>query len=355
MAVIDIQDWPSALPTAAIDNVLNVMRHGVAPVGAHHQILGQRLNALLGRKKKVLFRKSIEAAQVSTSTGDVVTWVTAFHTGPITSELGIDYVYVSPLNANQSSNPYAYWATETGLAGTGTTAAAPKLYCADNTTGTPTTPGMYRHARQVTTVTADTDYRAELHTNNGARVLSCTLYELRRDSVDTATDTDAADTTRALGGLVIDDVASNDVLSAGSAWWRRGQPAIFSWCQAAGAAVTRTSATLANICDQTVTAYSAASPGFAAVPHRRHSGDSTSVGCMFWCKASQAAGSGSVRLVGQNGTLATIAISGATATWYSAAFNLLGTDATDKLDVLIAGSGAADVAVYAAGAFFYNT
>jgi hypothetical protein len=336
---------------------LDFARNGIGPPGSWtREYAGEYLNQLAAGRLKVPFQKHIphgRHANASDSPAD--TWRFAFHSSPLATELTIRMVLAPTTVATAAAS--ATWTSETGLTGSGTTAVHPAVQSrAAEASKDP--PSNWYEATARCPISSDTDYRFTLAVDDGAFVISATAYETPRTSLDTATDTLSVDPRPFVDGQPIYDAQAVDFLAALDKQWKRGRAHLGSWCVDAVTAETRTSATYANLWNQSVTAYRAydaapSSPGWIVTPAYRDSLDSTNVACVGYCYASQAAATGNVRFVGASGTLATIAITGA-ATWYSTTFNLSGATATDKIEVMIAGSGAAAVSLYAAGAFIYE-
>lgn len=337
---------------------LDFARNGIGPPGwLTREYAADYLNRLAAARLKVPFVKHAPHGRVTAASDTSVnTWRFAFHSSPVAAELQIRMVLApTGVGATEAS---ATWTSETGLTGSGTTvvhtAVRSRVEAASRDV-----PSDWYEATARCTISADTSYRFTLAIDDGAYVISATAYELPRTFLDTTTDTNCVDPRPFVDGQPIYDAQAVDFLAALDKLWKRGRAHLGSWCQDATTAETRTSATYANLFNQSVTAYRAydaapSSGGWIVYPQYRDSLDSTNVACVGYCYASVAGGgAGNVRFIGASGTLATIAIAGA-ATWYSTTFNLSGSTATDKVDVFLAGDGTNAVSVHAAGAFIYE-
>ncbi len=336
------------------------MRNGIAPSAYDRRGLANALNLLLGARKKVLGQHITQTPEASISAaGDAVTLRLAGHTGPLTSKLRCVHTCMPPAGAPGASDPRGYWQTETGLTGAGTVATRDAFRALTGTGAN--IPDNYAKAVSEFTVSADTDYRLELHVVDGMRIFSTTVYELLRLSYDPDVDTDAADPRGMVFGAPVYDAAEQRLFAAAQKYFKRGQPSPFNWSVDGTTAYTRTTNTYANLLDQTVTTYSAygaaaPSPGWIVYPRYKGTVDDATVNAVFWCYAGVSAGTGNVLLRTRQGVgLATIVVTGAAA-WRTTTCTLAASELIDKLDVSIAGPGGADtLSIYQAGAFLYTS
>jgi hypothetical protein len=135
--------------------------------------------------------------------------------------------------------------------------------------------------------------------------------------------------------------------------WKNGGGHLFEWANEL-TAVTRTSATYANVHDQTVTAWASNSQGYWAWPHKQGSYELARVPVVMWAQAQMGAGTGGVRFLVNGRTVGTCSVS--TTKTVTTTTGYLDSDQTDqKVDVHIAGTGAAAVNVYSFGMYQYST
>jgi hypothetical protein len=342
---------------------LNIARNGIAvPAGELRSYAGNYANAIAAGRKKAFFSKSIQSALTLDSASSTDTWYWAGHMGPLTTTVMVRVVY-GPLGSTHvpaDGGGTLVITSETGLTGSGSTATSRTL--TTNVKGaSQADPLNWSVADLKLTVTADTSYRFKITVDNGFCLLGATAYELPRKSLDTSTDTTAVDVTAIAEGQAILDPMPTKFLALLDLIYRRGQSHLFAWTQNAATATTRTTASYANLLDQTVTAYAATSatptsPGWIYHPYVRGRLDDTTAAVTFYAFAGMASGvgTGDVRFTNSTGTIATINVSGVTPTWYTATATVASATA-DKFDVLIQGTGAAALNIRAAGALYYRT
>lgn len=157
----------------------------------------------------------------------------------------------------------------------------------------------------------------------------------------------------ATGGQIVDDDIDR-LLEIPHNIWKDGGGHLFSWADSQTAA-TRTSATYANIHDQTTTAWATTSFGHWTWPYYCGSYTSTQVPITMWARGTiGGGGTGNVRFLVNGRTVGTVAITGsgtlATATGY-----LDSTEVAQKVDVHFAGDGVNQLSVFGFGAYQYST
>lgn len=351
MAVIPVNYLWGFLPLGR--DPINYARNHIGPSGSGARDTAEYANYLLGGRKKVLFRKSIRPTQAIASTADESTWRWAGHTGPLTTALNCKYVAIPLSGADYNNASRTYIVMQENLTGAGTSTTNTSLYMTDEDEGT-IVPDDYRLLEQEFAITADTDYRFTLHVENGMRIISLTVSEINRLTVDTSTDTSAVDSTKFYQGGWIHDAPVTDIFDAADKVWKRNGKTLVTWSVAGTTAVTRSSATAANIFDQAVTTYGASTPGFPCVVTNSHSFDSNNVGVTMYCYASIPAGSGKVKFLKDGGgELGSMTVNSSTAQFWTTTGNLDGTLTSDKLDIHIEGDGTNALSCWAAGAFLH--
>jgi hypothetical protein len=250
---------------------------------------------------------------------------------------------------------------ETGLTGTGTTTTSPEIYV--NTISLLTdqfTLNEVIEGNCALDCEPETEYRLSLHQVNRARVVSATVYEEPRTLLDTTVDTITVDTTKFLQGGPITQQQYRQLMLAAEKVWSCGQP-LLQWTadvatggsNASYQPRTRTSATQANVQDQSYTASNTSAPGYFTVVPYSGTLDSSVVPAVAWCYASCPSGTGTVTFRDQDNTvLATISPSGSAA-WYAVPASLTDASGTEttKIDVLFAGDGANTTTIYAFGMY----
>ncbi len=130
--------------------------------------------------------------------------------------------------------------------------------------------------------------------------------------------------------------------------WLDGGGHLFEWSDVINPP-TRTSATYANIHDQTTSAWTAGTFGHWTWPYKCGTFESTNVPVTLWVHAAMAGGgTGGVRFVKNGSTIGTVSVTGGTAI-YTATANLDSTQTEEKIDVMLAGDGANLLTVYGFG------
>jgi hypothetical protein len=209
-------------------------------------------------------------------------------------------------------------------------------------------------------ITPDTDYYLTFSDEDHCRIIAASVYE----------ESQLADT--ANGYVDGSKVAFSPIYDAdrGSlapllrTAWKRNAAGLWYWSSDEDAtAPTRSSATLANILDQTVTGASTSStPGaktdvtYCSTVRRAAAGTNcVPVKWFVYAKMTPAAGTnGHVKLVDTTGFVAQdIAITSTVAAWYSASFSI--PNGNNKLDLQLKGDGVNSVVVYGSSLFQYDT
>ena len=377
MTRLTVPNLATELAEGATPYTLRWFRHGIAPPGIAAKRLAEHCNLMLAQRCRVVFSHAgVYRADGNTggifegfdteSNSDLTTYRGAFHTGPVTTRLRVKFCLLPPdSETTATSSAYVQWTLMTGLTGTGNTVVQQQI-------SVPTESGLTDdfqlheafEASHTIDVSPDTNYRIELHQVNRIRVVSCSVYEEPRTSLDTDVDTAAVDTSTFSAATPITQQQFRDIMVAADKVWRVGQP-LLQWTADVASAGTnlaheprsRTSATQANVLDQSYTAANASAPGYAV--NVRYSGtlDSANVPTVFWAYASCVSGTGTLTFRDQSdNVLATISPAGAAA-WYSTTGSLkdaAGSPQTTKVDVLFAGDAANACVVYAFGAFVHD-
>lgn len=342
---------------------LRWFRNGIGPPADGMRRLGEALDAVMGLRTRCLYARPQNYDPSgdfdSGTSADIVVSRFAVHTGPVTTKARARFCFLPVKGATPASPAYAQWVTTTGLSGSGTATSLARVYTPYATASGNLYASELFESEIAFALSPDTDYRFELHLVNKCRLVSCSVFEEPRSALDTDTDANAVEINGYVQGGPIRNDQVNDLITAADLIWRNGHP-LFWWSHdLPGDVVTRVSATPANHFDQTVTAATTTTRGFPISVPYSGSLDSSNVPVVMWCYASVAAGTGTVTYKDQgNATIGTINVTSSTADWYWTTGNLtdatLGAD-TSKVDVLIAGTGAAAISVYAFGCFMRAT
>jgi hypothetical protein len=328
--------------------------NGASPWAPSIRELADFLNMLGARRGRCLFSKYCVTWYTTADTTDRPTLRFACHTGPFATRVRIAMVTYPATSRSSGGDSKAYWVMETGITGSGTTTTGSNTYqtkiytahAADN----------FDYVVQEFTVSSDSDYRFVLHQLNAYSVVSVEAYELSRSTLDTTTDTNVIDTRQIAAGLPITTVTTNKIYALADKLWKRGGHPLFVWNMDGASALAKTNTSAANFIDGTTTPTST-TLGFPINIPFSGSLDSSDVGIVFWTNAYVSAGTGTITLRDQAGTvMATISVTATSATWQSTTGNLAdfaGTTPTTRLEVYASVTAANTLNIHALGAFMH--
>src|SRR3990167_5395908 len=180
-------------------------------------------------------------------------------------------------------------------------------------------------------VTRDTLISAYLSTNDSLRLCGAVLWETARRALDTATADTLLDPGRFAGGRPVTDADIAALLAAYRELYETGKHLVAHNVDNQAAPHSRTPATLRNLHDQTVSAYSATSPGWPLDVYRCGANSLATIPITVHVFAAST-GAGTVPLETSVDSV-DIAIAGG-GTWYTDTVHADPTIETEKLDVL---------------------
>lgn len=314
------------------------------------------LHTLLARRGRHLFSKYVKTWYTTADLTDRTTLRFACHTGPFATTVRIVTVGY-PASSFASGDSKAWWVSETGLTGSGTTSTGSIAYSTGLYTANAVS-NMWTVTQEFT-VTRDQDYRFTLHQVNAFAVVSVSAFEVARPVLDTTADTLAIDTTEIAALAPITSDTANSILALSDKLWRRGGHSLWCWSVDGATPLGITASTAANILDGTTTPTSTTMGQIVQVPYAG-SLDSSAVACVLWLNAyvSNALATGTVTLRDQTGTiLGTISVTGTSATWYSTTVNLVdgsGGVPTTRLELYASVTATYTLNVHAFGCFMYK-
>lgn len=377
MTILAVPNLATELTEGATPLTLRWFRNGIQPSAPAGRREAEHINLCMAQRMRVVFSHAGAFTQDANAGGifegfdpetnsDITTYRVAFRTGPVTRRLRARFIMLpADSETTATDGPYAMWVLRTGITGAGSTTDQAQMYLA-------LISGLADRfqlselliVEHTIDVSPDAYYRLELHQVNRARVVSATVWEEPRVSLDTTVDTAAVDPTAIYVGSPITQKQYRDMLVAAERVWKIGQP-LLQWTADVGSAGTnlpheprsRTSATPANVLDQSYTAFDAAAPGFPVIVSYSGTLDSPNIPVVIWAYASCVSGTGSILFKDQAGnTIASIAPAGAAA-WYSATGNLKdasGSPETTEIQVLFAGDATNACVVHAFGMLVYS-
>jgi hypothetical protein len=290
-----------------------IARGDSIPDAGRVRLLAGRINTLLGRRFKRLWQKSGPGFSTYSAAGSATTWRGLFHTSPNIKGVRVEMI----LRGSDSvgSDRYYEW-TVGGV-------AQRRRRVVTDTTATTAANFQLRFDSQEFVdgsgdpLAGDTQYEFSLTVNDGCRVIGATIYELKRDVLDTDLHVAVRTDPLAIGSPVLAREIEDLHNGAWSVWQKQG-PVHVAWSNDDVTPPTRTGSTYANVIDASTAGYSASAAGqwHYTTDHGRYSADT--VPCVFWCYASVNAGAGGrVRFTDSGGTMATITGIGTTPQIYT--------------------------------------
>lgn len=314
----------------------------------------QYTNAVAGTRFKLIFSKSVTQATAATTAAaastTLATWRFFRHTSPLAKAVRFMFTVSSTSIGPQGGNfPGIQISASPALSPT------PSLFATPNdNAGGGNTPNAFRQIYQDVTVSGDTDYTFLVTLVDQPNVSGLAVYELQRTTLDTSVDTYCVDESQFGAPRPIYTTATNQLQTTLQRLWKRQGALGFAWCIDNGTALTRSSATSANVLDAT-TAYTSGTAGFPVRPQYRNALNDTTLPVRLWAVATQTTGTGTVTFVGSGGTIGSVSITGGSAT--AATTNSVSLPLTDpnKIDIWFAGDGTHTLSLYAAGLEQYET
>lgn len=345
--------WPAGI------HPLSLCRNGVVPDAISANTIASYANMLASRRMKVLADYFVLPNSATDTTTNTVVCRTLAHTSPNASTVTAEYV-LAPPNVTDTSTltPSVYWTIDAAdvttdpvtLAGP-TTVASVTLNGGRNGT---VNPQDYIYMQAQFGVEPDATYAFELHTSDRARVISAVLYEQPRLTLDNASDVSVPSGTLYYDAPIY-DAPLGALNSLQISMHKRGGASLLRWANQL--AVIRTANTYANLLDQTVTAWSANSPGWYVWPQYRGTLANTDVTCKAWWYGRSSTTDQTVYLkfIRTGADIHEFFTASASNGYHCATVSLPGTVSSDKVDVLIKGAGVqiADISVSALGIYEY--
>jgi hypothetical protein len=215
----------------------------------------------------------------------------------------------------------------------------------------------FRHVKVIHGIieglTPDTEYYAKFIDVNVGRIQSATVFELQSMSENFSGYLNQNLTAQS----EIYDSMRENVATLQKNLWKRGGAKVLNWTRDdGGAPLTRISATMINIIDNSSTAVSASTPGFTLdMTNKDRLSQTSGVPVVMYAFGKMGgAGTGSVAIKNSAGsTVATVTGFNGTASWKSIAFNLPAT--ADKYDLHFASAGLSTLSLYAVSIYEHET
>jgi hypothetical protein len=351
-----------ALITVAkgLPQLINLRRHarnGYQPAAGFYRLLADGSNHLAAYRRKLVFLSpptwtgfpsaSWVSFVDSTSGASRNKWRWRFHAGHAAAFLAIR-VGMMKVNA-PSGEPYVDVAVT--VAGGGTTTSDPISYGTTDGTEIDAADDISWQTVLVP-ITANTTYECLVVAHNDARPAFGCAYEVAAPPDDSVSGYVARSYTI---GSPIFDAHRGALMPTLDNAWRHNAAFQLNWTANLDAqAITRTSATYANLFDQTLTTVTAASPGYTFDLTYRNRLMKTTVPCVFAVNAKVSSGSGGrARLETAGGTVVEITGISTTQQWYTATANV--PTGSTKADLQLRSGGADTITLYAMSFYEYET
>ena len=163
------------------------IRNGVPPPAPAMTDLCNFINAILAKRKKVLFRKSINQVDAYNALTSADTWRAGFRTSANVGKVRCRMI-LAPVDESEANapDPRVYWTTT--VEGGASTAQATVRYNTRVASGYTVLPNDWVVITQDWTLVANTSYFVTLTQADKLRVLSATIWETPEYTYDTATD-----------------------------------------------------------------------------------------------------------------------------------------------------------------------
>lgn len=346
-----IQRPPYSYPTPL--EPLRVVRNGRAPLASTGGRILSSLNHAITYRRKTIFSKSLHLDSIPAGVAGTVTpWRTYCRTGHAAAgELELWFETIAAPADTAGAEPSLTWKASGGLEAT--------PFAQGVNTGTIGPTDLVRGYSKID-VSANTVYEIELDASDYARPVAATIWEVHGRSFESG-DTGISQRDLIAPGQPITDEQANQMQQNAHDIWLCNAAPVFAWCtdedpDNGGTAPQRSTASFANMFDQTVTTIDANSRGFYPTVQYHNPAHSDNVPCVLAvCASNASSAGGDVRLLDPDGTLGTVSSFGTSAEWKTTTVNLDGSKYRHKLDLHLQGDGSNTLTVYAAALYEYTT
>lgn len=358
-------NWPRFIDDAPMGSVgVNPlwagMRNGVVPPGEKiRRSLAGHFNDILAKRKRTLFRCSIDSSDWFTGTSATNTLRTEFHSQPIKTSIRARYVFAPA--PSHVTTPSLYWSiAEVG----GATTSSSIVYPNDrkNSGIVPDDYTVVDHP--LFAATADKQYRLTCVQDDASALVSCVVYEQCNNFLDTTTHANSVDIKPYAEGRQIYDANVAALFARLTTAWKLGGSHFFAWSSHDGTPKTVTSTTYTNPWGGT--SWASGSAGFAAPSQYAHAYDTDTgsygasdnlipVRCYAYLK-TDSGGTAYAKFLDTNGQIAELSSTSTTGEWVSTEVDWAGGH-TDLLKVdahIKNGTAAKQTSLYAAGMYSYE-
>lgn len=298
------------------------------------------VNALAGRRKRILLSDGVEFSQVAGVSGVSRAFFSSFRTGPEVRVVTAQLICMPADNLGTALKPRGHFILQPDPGTPGTSFNQPAFHIGKRKTTTTTPNDLFVLEQRwdgkggTTLLTANTEYYVVLELNNYARVMAVMIYEEPWSTFQTTPIHGVNPNAYITGAPLLDtpmDRFGDRLLSI----WKNGGPPAFSLSRINGTSITTTSTSYVNLLDNSYTAWDANGPGYPVYPYKRGTYESNNVPVQFTIAASDTGSAGSVQFRVSGSTLGTISVtSSAAGTYYFLWANLDATQTRQKVDIL---------------------
>jgi hypothetical protein len=343
-----------AWPAFGDEPLARGFRNGVVPPGGRARSLASYVNQLLAWRQQCAFRESLTPSRALNTATTTTTWRGRFYAGPNVQGAQVRMVFApteDPASPTPTgSDPRCIWTvTPSGGAGVAQEPIRVGVRVANTTT---IVPDHYLTDEQTWALTPGTHYEIALAVYDYCRPISAAVWLEPRSSLSYGADACVSDYAFYENGRVLDAGIADLFTEAVKVWKAQGTHH-GGWTKQGNTAFTRTANTDVSIVDSSFTAWNSGAPGIYTIPYLHGSMDSNNVPAVFAVYAGMSAGTGTVKLLRNGGTLGTISVTGAAA-WRTASVNLRADQTSDKYDVVAASDGVNTLTVEAYSLYEYS-
>ena len=315
--------------------------NGAMPRAEYVLLLAEAMNHLLAWGRVIPAHAVSLANSDNKDEGNAVLWRTRYRAGPNGTRLR-GRVALAPATTVATAPDYSWDAGGT-----------PRRWevRAASPVDTDVVPATGYASELVGTSTANTVTDVALSTDDNIRVCGWSLWEPPIQVLDTASDVCVDYLSRFAGEQPIYDADVAELLGTYRKLYEQAHKHLIAHVVDDGSApLTRTTASLANLLDQSVTTYGADTPGWPLDVRYCVSASQTEVPVTVAIYASCPGGTGEVD-VSTSADNTSVAVTAEQ--WYEVTLNADAQAATEKLDIMFLGDGANPCKVWAVSAWIY--
>lgn len=302
-----VRDWPGHC------------RNGMVPNGYFVRFLANALDYVPAylRKVPLMFSQNLQSIEANTSAGTTNMWRARMRSGYGTAKIGFHCLFARPKDAAAVDSRINLAIVDVDDV---STSDATIRYNFVDTAATDV-PDEYAWGQAEAVIIAGNRLELLVEAEDFARPLSCCVYEIGTNPVDTDT-TAIADPRITVGSPILDSQQSN-LLVSGTQLWKQNAGNILNWsANTAANAATVVATAYTNILDASSTTVTSSTPGYHVNLQYHNSASATTVPVEMAIYAQRTAGVGDtafnkVRLTDGTNSVEVTGV-GNTAGWFTA-------------------------------------